>query len=216
MEPVTMVALGSAALGAGGAAAGYFGAKSEAKRKNRAIKRYRGRMDGINSRLLEVLATQGRLEQEGTIQGITRGGAESSAAGEQAVADRSAQIDARLAALSGDAPPVGTGAPAATQAAMERAGGRYALGREADQRLRVLSEQDRSRDQATVEGALPGRAQVAATRTGQSRAQIDAQAAEADLQGVMGSTGNTAMNLQLLGALAGVGSQAGFAWAGRA
>lgn len=202
-------------LAAGGAAANYMGARSEARRKAKAIKKYRHRMRDINSRLLEQLATQGRMEQEGTIQGITRGGAEASAAGEKAVADRGAAINARLAALAGDAPPPTVAMPDAARTAYERATGRAGLAQDAADRLRVLSEQDLSRNQFTTEGALPGMAQVAATRTGQARAQLDQQNAEADLNGVMSTTGNQAMNLQLLGALAGTGSQIAFMGAGR-
>jgi hypothetical protein len=82
--------------------------------------------------------------------------------------------------------------------------------------LRLVSEQTRRRGEAMQTQSVLPAANVSMVNTGRTRGDIDRQNAEAELQSVLGTTGNNAMNLQLLGALANIGSQAAFSYGARA
>lgn len=204
-------------LAGGGAVANYFGSRSEARRKQDAIDEYDNQTKQINARLLAILADQGQREQEGLTQGIAEGGAPATAAAGQSEADRSALVNAHLAALAADQPAAaGKDAPTAQAAAYNRAMGKSAVRLKASDALRLVGEQNRRRGVAMQDGGTRAMVNAPRVATGQTRAQLDRQKAEADLQSVLGTTGNGAANLQLLGALANMGSSAAFTYGARA
>ena len=132
-------------------------------------------------------------------------------------AGRKAAVEARLAVLAADQAPATTPTtPSAQSSSYARSRGKSALRLKASDALRLVSEQQRRRGEAMRTQSVIPEANVSMVNTGKSRADIDRQNAEAELQSVLGTTGNGAMNMQLLGALANIGGQAAFAYGARA
>ena len=198
-------------LGAGGAILNGMGADAEARRRQEAIDQYRRESARINAAMLQALAGNGQLEQGAQIQGITQGGApavENAAAAEQG---RKQVVASRLATLAADQPQASTGAtPATMDGSYTRAGQRFQLNDNQRNLLRMIIEQNRQKQQAGKLAAVPVAGNRSQLNTQQTRRQLDQQNAEAALQEVLGSTGNGSTNLQLLGALANMGSGVAF------
>jgi hypothetical protein len=199
MEPMTMMAIG-AGLGAAGGISNYMGGKSEAKRKSRAMDRYNRDSAAIYDAMVKDAWNQGQERQRGTgqvISGLTPAmstpGTEAPQTAsfiDAAPSGRGEAYDHILQTAMQPRAAVDQSSLDATQAGLDR-----------NELARILDALGYS---STIESQVNDPAHK------RLRWQKEQELAEAKrrLESVLGSTGNKARNLQLLGSLLNTGGQA--------
>lgn len=203
MEPMTMMAVG-AGLGAAGQVSNYFGGKSEAKRKSRAIDRFGRDSAAIYDAMAKDAWSQGMERQRGTGQVIAglkdTMGTPATAAPQTSEflpagpgADDAFRGDAYRQVMAQATAPraeVDQANLDATQAGMDR-----------QQLARLL-------DALGFSSTIEAQAKAPEHERVQWQKQRELDEARRRLESVLGSTGNGARNLQLLGSLLNTGGQA--------
>lgn len=203
MEPMTMMAIG-AGLGAAGSAANYFGGKKEAKRKARAVDEY-GR---TSAQLYDAMAKDawnaGMERQRGTGQVIA--GLKDTMGTPATAAPQTSEFlpagPGQEDTFRGDAYRQVMAQATAPRAEVDQANlDATQAGMDRQQIARLL-------DALGFSSTIEAQAQAPAHQRLQWQKQRELEEARARLEAVLGSTGNSTRNLQLLGSLLGTAGQA--------
>ena len=191
------------ALGAAGAVANYMGGRSEAKRKKRAIDRYGRESAALYEAMAKDAWDQGSERQRGTGQVIS-----GLIPTMSAPASSAPEVSSFLPAEQPD--PSGLRGDAYRQAVMAAGQPQQQLTQaqvEADQAVLDRTALARALDALGFTSGIDAMAQAPAHQRVQWQKRRELEEARARLERALGSIGNRARNLQLLGSLLGTAGQ---------